>query len=81
MKTEKDLFDLLKSLEQKQDDINCIFSGDGYLDTEITMIWELIEEKYNIKKGDERTGEILFKFSCGEISKKVAISNLKKISK
>ncbi len=76
-----DLFDLLKSIEEKNQEINNIFGGDGYLDKEISILWAIIEYNMNIDIGNEKTGDILCDFACGDITKKQAISKLKKLSK
>ena len=45
-----DLFDLLKMLEEKDNDIQTIFNGGGYLDKEISILWSIIETNFGIKK-------------------------------
>lgn len=76
----KDIFDLLKALELKSENINNLFGCNDFLDNEISILWELIEESYGIKNSPDESNEILYSFGCGEISKKQAQNKLKKIA-
>ena len=76
----KDIFDLLKVLETKSENINNIFGCCDFLDNEISILWEVIEESYGIKNNTDESTEILYSFGCGEISKKQAQNKLKKIA-
>lgn len=80
-----DLFDLLKSLENRSETLREIFEDSYFLDHEISMVWGLIEDKYGIKdtpknlgRSDESMG-ILNAFGCGDITKEQAIKKLKRI--
>lgn len=75
----KDIFDLLKVLETKSENINNIFGCCDFLDNEISILWKIIEESYGIKNSPDESSEILFSFGCGEISKKQAQNKLQKL--
>jgi hypothetical protein len=66
----KDLLDLLKMLSEKDNDVSCMFNGDGFLDAEITALTEIIMEQYKIPIENEIIFEQLMNFSTGDITKK-----------
>lgn len=72
-----DLIDLLKAFAKKDQAIQELF-GEAYLDHEISMLWGMIEEQFDIKKGNDEAGENLSAFECGEISKNELIRRLTK---
>jgi hypothetical protein len=77
----KDIFDLLKSLEDKSQEIGGVFGDNSYLDDEISIIWAMIEDGYGITGMDtDKSADILSAYGLGEISKKKAQSKLKKLS-
>ena len=79
MKNTFDIFDLLKSLEERNDEINSVFQNESsFLDKEISMVWSLIEKEMGIKDTD-KSSDILCEFGCGNITKKQAIKMLKKL--
>jgi len=66
----KDLLDVLKLLSEKDNDIGCMFNGDGFLDVEITALTEIIMEQYKIPTENELVFEQLMNFADGSITKK-----------
>lgn len=75
----KDLFDLLKELESKSNELNQVFET-TYLDSIIDIVWYLILDSYHIKQDNEKAQTILVRFGCGEISKQAAMKGLSKHS-
>lgn len=82
MNKNKDLFDLLKSLEKRNLEINKLFWGSDFLDEEISMLWSILDTEYKISGMDtDESAELYFKFGNNEISKSKIMSDLKKLSK
>ena len=78
---EKDIFDLLESLERKSRRIDELFDCGDFLDYEISIVWAMIESGYGIDGMDTNlAADILSQFGSKEISKKMAQSRLKKVS-
>lgn len=75
----KDIFDLLKELEEKAQQIQEVFLCSDFLDTEISIVWDIIDENYGITDTDA-SAELYFKFGEGNLTKKQLISKLKKTS-
>lgn len=77
----RDIFDLLKGLENKAQHIKEVFDNGCFLDEEISIVWAIIEDSYGISGMDtDKASEILVEYGMGEISKKKAQSKLKKLS-
>lgn len=82
MKKIKDLWDLLEALEEKGEKL-AIFSSCGdsdFLDEEISFVWELLEKEHGLESSDDTT-DIFYAFGDGEITKKQAQNQLKKLAK
>jgi hypothetical protein len=75
----KDIFDLLKGLEDKSREIQSVFCESSFLDEEISILWAIIEDTMNIESCDE-SAYILARFGCGNLTKKQAIKKLKALS-
>lgn len=77
----KDIFDLLKCLEKKSKKINSLFGCDDFLDKEISSVWDIIDNEYNITgMNTDESAYILSRFGDGEISKSKAKDLLSKIN-
>lgn len=77
----KDLFDLLKLLETRKEEVSSIFCDTCFLDEEISVLWNILDDIYNITGMDtDKSSDIYVKFGCGEISKKKAIKLLEAIN-
>lgn len=76
----KDIFDLLKLLETRKEEVSSVFCDSCFLDEEISAVWNILDEMYEITGMDtDKSSDIYVKFGCGEISKKKAQSLLRKI--
>lgn len=75
----KDLFDLLKTLEDRSEQLQEVFGTSDYFDSLIDIVWYLILEKYGISQHNDDALEILSQFGCGEIKKRYAIGALEKL--
>lgn len=81
MKDKKDIFDLLKALENKASHIQDLFGDNNFLDEEISIIWAMIDDSYGITGMDtDKSANILSSYGLGEISKKKAQSKLRAIT-
>lgn len=74
----KDIFDLLRSLEEKSQKFNEMFGGCEFLDDEIEIVWKIIEDSFGLKPSDESI-ELLYEFGMGNISKGKLKSKLNKL--
>lgn len=75
-----DLLDLLKTLEYKNQLISSVFKENSFLDTEISILWTLIEQRYEIPRTDKSVNN-LYKFATGNITKAQLIARLNNLKK
>lgn len=77
----KDLFDLLKFLESKSNELRKVFGVEDYFDNIIDIVWFLILDKYGISQHNDSALDILNRFGNGEINKRHTIGELEKLGK
>jgi hypothetical protein len=75
----KDLLDVLKMLSEKDNDISCMFNGDGFLDQEITALTEIIMLQYGKEIENELIFEQLMNFATGDITKEKLLTKYLKV--
>ena len=75
----KDLLDVLKMLSEKDNDISCMFNGDGFLDPEITALTEIIMLQYGKEIENELIFEQLMNFATGDITKEKLLTKYLKV--
>lgn len=75
-----DLLDLLKTLEYKNQLISSVFKENSFLDTEISILWTLIEQRYEIPRTDKSVDN-LYEFAKGNITKAQLIARFNNLKK
>lgn len=78
--TKRDLFDLLKDVEEKNQKIAEVFEDHSYLDETIDIIWWLILDKLGISQNEDKALDVLCDFGEGNIKKEETIKRLNKLS-
>ena len=81
-----DLLDLLKTLEYKNQLISSVFKENSFLDTEISILWTLIEQRYEIPRTDKSVDNLMkqvyqYEFAKGNITKTQLIARFNNLKK